>query len=123
MPKRRQYTPEEHADIAARFAAGQTQAQVARETGIPQGTVAHYQPAGMALAAIDSDYTAVVLARAKIYAAKAWTALDVQLGILGDRAWLEKHGEHVFNMASAHRVLAETLGRILAATNRGDDDE
>ena len=119
-PHRRKYTPEERADIIARIAAGQTQAQVTADLGVPSGSVALLAAPAQDL--INSaDYRFVVLAAAQRYAAKSWRTLDTMLDLLGDREWLEAHPDMVFGVASAHRVLAETLGRILAATGRGDD--
>ncbi len=115
MPRpRRSYSPAQRADVAARFAAGQTLAQVVKETGYPFGTVALMKAATRSLDIIQ-PYRQQVLADAKIYASQAWRTLDTMLALLGDEEYLKTHGDHVFALASAHRVVAETLGRILAA--------
>ena len=118
MGRRIKHDIEVRADVAARLAAGQTHQHIADETGVPRGSVALLAPS----APIASrEYTQIVLASAQRYAAQAWETLDTMARLLGDEDYLRTHGEHVFSLASAHRVVAETLGRILAATNRGDE--
>lgn len=110
----RTYTPDQKAEVIAALASGMTQRQAAKVFNMPAGTVAVWR-AGAKSIMLVQDYREVVLASAKQYAAIAWRALNVQAELLSDRQYLTEHGGEVFGLASAHRVVAETLGRILAA--------
>ncbi len=113
MTTRRRYSDAVKAEIAARLLAGQTTVSVAHAMDIPQATVAMQSSAVVAISST-TDYRLTVVAEAKRYAAQAWLALDTQLQILSDDAWCRDHPEHVFGIASAQRVLAETLARVLS---------
>lgn len=114
MPRGVRLTPEQRAEITAAIAAGQTVRQVAVDHGVSLGTASN---AGVVLrqGPIIQSYRSVVVEAAQSYAARAWEALETQLRVLGDEQWIREHPSEAFGLASAVRVQAETLGRILAA--------
>ncbi len=111
---RRSYTPEQKAQLIAALAAGMTQRQVAAQFGVPVGSVAVFAAAAREVALMQ-DYRDVTQAHIRAAAEQSWRTLDVQLRLLGDRDYLTLHGGEVFSLASAYRVVAETLGRFLLA--------
>lgn len=99
--------------IIAALAAGETKRAVAERFNVSPGTVGTWM-AGARAVAVVQDYREIVVTQAKAYAAQTWKAMDVHVRILADEAWVREHPGESFGLASAQRVLGETLARILA---------
>lgn len=112
--RRRRYSPAEKAEMRARILAGYTTTETATALNVPQSVVQEQRSAALALTS-PIDYRLEVIAQARAYAIPAWAALLAQAKILGDDQWLREHPQEAFALAGAHRVLVESLGRILAA--------
>ncbi len=105
-------TADQKKEVAARLLAGQTHRQIAADLQVPLGSVSVTGAAIKDLALIQ-DYRDTIVAQAKAYAEQAWPQLEASLRVLSDEQWLREHPSEAFPLASAHRVMAETLGRIL----------
>ena len=110
--------------VVTLLASGMSHSQVATQLNIPSGTVKVYSAAARAVQSIVTrNYSDIIIADVRRHAEHAWRTLDVQLELLGDKEYIEAHGGEVFALASAYRIVAETLGRFLAATSPRPRDD